>query len=136
MRSMTSALRRKIFSRASSRCTVPCVSGAASASAHGHATIKTEVNAFSDLPVAEKPKHRRRQRHADDEFCEALAVTVRERVEVVVAHFAERLVVPERRQIALCHGLDRLDFNRAADLPPAGVKMFSDFAPPPVRLRR
>jgi hypothetical protein len=46
MRSMTSAFFKKIFSRASSRCAVPCVSGAASASAHGQATIKTDVKAF------------------------------------------------------------------------------------------
>ena len=116
---------------------MPCVSGAASASAHGHATIKTEVKAFSAFAaILENPEHRRRQRHADDQLREPLAVTVRQRIEVVVADFAERLVVPERGQIALRDGLDRLDFNRAADLPAAGKKVFAGSRTPPVPIRR
>ena len=54
MRSMTSALFRKIFSRARIRCAVPCVSGAASASAHGHATISTETKALSAFDASAK----------------------------------------------------------------------------------
>ena len=47
MRSITCALRRNTFLRASQRCAVPSVSGAASASAHGHATMSTDAKAFS-----------------------------------------------------------------------------------------
>ena len=40
---------RKTLRRASTRCAVPKANGAASASAHGHATISTDVNAFSAI---------------------------------------------------------------------------------------
>jgi len=46
IRSTTCALRRNAFSRARQRCAVPSVSGAANASAHGQATMSTDVNAF------------------------------------------------------------------------------------------
>ena len=129
MRSTTSAFFKKIFRRARIRCAVPCVSGAASASAHGQATIRTEVKAFNALRrILKHPEHRRRQRDADDQLGETPAVAVRQRVEIVIAVFTKSLVVPERRQIALRDGLDRFDFDRAADLPAAGVKMGADGA--------
>ena len=54
MRSSTRAFPEKHWRRASIRCAVPSANGAASASAQGHATINTEVNAFSPRRIAAK----------------------------------------------------------------------------------
>ncbi len=57
--------------RASNRCAVPSANGAASASAHGHATISTEVNALS------APADRRRHTNHKIAAPTAIAMTRR-----------------------------------------------------------
>ena len=125
MRSRTSAFLRKTCIRASSRCAVPSANGAASASAHGHATISTEVNALSPRPASPAATQNTAapERDRDHDQREPPAVTVGERVQAALAVLLERLVVPERRQVALRHRLHGLDLDRAAHLLAAGVKV-------------
>ncbi len=52
-----------------------------------------------------------------------MAVGIRDLIQQLSLFLAKRVLIPQRRQIALRHRLDHLDFNRAAHLPPARVEI-------------
>ena len=79
--SMTEGFLRKTFRRARMRWAVPRVKGAASASAHGQATINTDTNEPSArVRIPPRPEKRRAHRHRQDHFREAPAVAIGQRV--------------------------------------------------------
>ncbi len=71
----------------------------------------------------EGPENRRAEGNGDDDVSEAPAVAIGERIEAGVAAFLERLVIPERREVALRHGLHRLQFDGRPRLLSTGVKI-------------